>query len=67
MELVIQEACALGYTLVSKIKNTKMALKYRNKKSFSNVQSRIGELKKEIQENQAGIPGDDLINSEQSK
>lgn len=44
-----------------------MALKYRNKKSFSNVQSRIGELKQEIQENQAGIPGDDLINSEQSK
>lgn len=51
----------------SKTKNTKMALKKWNKEVFGHVQTRISNLKREIEELQGHLPDKDLTYIEQSK
>lgn len=50
VEEEVQEAWGRSFTLLSKIKNTKMVLKKWNKEVCGHVQTRIEKIKKDIEE-----------------
>lgn len=64
---VIQDAWSRGFTLQSKTKHTKQALKIWNREVFGHVQTRINHLKHDIAILQGLPPDSDTIAAEPSK